>query len=189
VTTVIPFRAGGKTRLPAVLRRELALAMLCDVVEAALGLGEVLVVTSDEAAALVAGELGAAVRDDPGGGQGAAVRAGLDDVIGACLVVNADLPRATSGALRRLAAFDAALVAASDGTTNALRLPRPEWFADLYGPDSAARFAATGLVPVPIPELEHDVDTLDDLAHLPLPAGRRTTLVLAQHKVVAQSPG
>jgi 2-phospho-L-lactate guanylyltransferase len=189
VTTVIPFRAGGKTRLPDALRRELAPAMLGDVVEAALGLGEVVVVTSDGTGAVVARELGADAVKDPGGGQGAAVRAGLDRVVGACLVVNADLPCATTDAIRRLAGFDAALVAAEDGTTNALRLPRPECFVDLYGPGSATRFAATGLVPVCIPELERDIDAHEDLARLLVPAGRRTTLVLNRHKALTPTAG
>jgi 2-phospho-L-lactate guanylyltransferase len=189
VTTVIPFRAGGKTRLPAQLRRELALAMLGDVVEAALGLGAVRVVTSDDAGATLARELGAAVVADPAVGQGPAVRAGLEGVLGPCLVVNADLPCITTDALRRLESVDAALVAAADGTTNALRLPRPDRFSDLYGPRSAARFAGTGLALVSIPELEHDVDTEDDLARLSRPAGSRTTLVLTRHELVAPSAG
>ena len=56
--TVIPFRSEGKTRLPEALRREVALAMLGDVVEAALGVGSVRVVTDDPAGRLVATELG-----------------------------------------------------------------------------------------------------------------------------------
>ena len=61
----------------------------------------------------------------------------------------------------------------------------------LYGSGSAARFAALGLVPASIPELEHDVDTLldlhelHDLERLTLPLGRRTDFVLNQHKVNA----
>ena len=74
--TVIPFRAGGKSRLPEEIRREVALAMLGDVVEVALAIGEVRVVTDDAAGRLVAGDLGARLVDDPGGGQGAAVGAG-----------------------------------------------------------------------------------------------------------------
>jgi 2-phospho-L-lactate guanylyltransferase (CobY/MobA/RfbA family) len=131
---------------------------------------------------------------DPGGGQGAAVQAALGGVEGACLVVNADLPGATPAALARLEALAPALVAAADGTTNALALPEPAWFAPLYGSGSAARFAALGLVPASIPELEHDVDTLPDLLEslelrelerLTPPLGRRTDFVLNQHKVIA----
>ena len=51
--TVIPFRAGGKSRLPEELRREVALAMLGDVVESAVSIGDVRVVTSDPAGRLV----------------------------------------------------------------------------------------------------------------------------------------
>jgi len=47
VLTVIPFRAEGKSRLPEDLRREVALAMLGDVVEVALAVGDVRVVTGD----------------------------------------------------------------------------------------------------------------------------------------------
>ena len=184
MTTVIPFRAGGKTRLPGELRQELALAMLGDVIEAALGLGDVRIVTSDEDGARVARELGATVVGDPGGGQGAAVVAALDGLSGACLVVNADLPCATTDALARLAGLGPALVAAADGTTNALALARPEAFVDLYGPGSAARFAAAGLTPVVVAELAYDVDTRDDLARLPLRTGRRTALVLDHHELL-----
>ena len=66
MVTVIPFRAGGKTRLPARLRGELALAMLGDVVEAARGLGAVRVVTASVDGADAARELGAVVVADPG---------------------------------------------------------------------------------------------------------------------------
>ena len=66
VLTVIPFRAEGKSRLPEDLRREVALAMLGDVVEVALAVGEVRVVTDDPAGRLVAGDLGARLVDDPG---------------------------------------------------------------------------------------------------------------------------
>ena len=42
---VIPFRAGGKSRLPAEIRVDVALAMLGDVVEAAVEVGDTRVVT------------------------------------------------------------------------------------------------------------------------------------------------
>ena len=70
---------------------------------------------------------------DPGGGQGAAVSAGLALVDGHALVVNADLPCVTAEALRRLAAAGLALVPAPDGTTNALSLPDPGVFARCMG--------------------------------------------------------
>ena len=79
---VIPFKAGGKSRLPEELRREVALAMLGDVVEAAVAAGEVRVVTEDAAARLVADDMGAVVVDDPGEGQGAAVATALEGADG-----------------------------------------------------------------------------------------------------------
>jgi 2-phospho-L-lactate guanylyltransferase len=183
-TVVVPFRSDGKSRLPADVRVDLALAMLGDVLETAVThAAHVRLVTDDEAAAAIAGALGAEVVADPGGGQGAAVQAALVGVDRACLVVNADLPCATPEALARLAAAGPAFVAASDGTTNALSLPDPTWYAPLFGPGSAARFEAAGLDPAAIPELEHDVDTLLDIEQLILPVGRRTDLVLIQHKV------
>ncbi len=72
---------------------------------------------------------------------------------------------------------------AADGTTNALSLPDSGWFEPLYGPGSAARYAAAGLDAVAVPELEQDVDTLADVEYLTLPVGRRTSLVLNQHRL------
>jgi len=188
-TVVVPFRSGGKSRLPAEVRSDLALAMLGDVLEAAVMHDrEVRLVTGDPGAVKIALSLGAEVIADPGGGQGAAVEAALLGAEGTCLVVNADLPCATTAALERLDELAPALVSAADGTTNALALPERTWFTPRYGAGSAARFAAAGLATVSIPELEHDVDTLEDLAgleRLGLPLGRRTDLVLNQHKVLA----
>ncbi len=161
--------------------------MLGDVLEAATALGPVRLVTDAPAARHVAAELGADLVGDPGGGQGAAVLAALGGVDGPCLVVNADLPSATPSALARLAAGSPALVAAADGTTNALALPDADWFAPLYGAGSAARFAAAGFACVAISELEHDVDTLADLERLTHPVGPRTTLVVNHHKVGSAS--
>jgi 2-phospho-L-lactate guanylyltransferase (CobY/MobA/RfbA family) len=183
-TVVVPFRSGGKSRLPAELRAEVALAMLGDVLEAAVGHGDrVRLVTDDAAATALAASLDIEVTADPGGGQGAAVEAALDGVDGPCLVVNADLPCASADALACLAGEAPAHVAAVDGTTNALALPDAGWFRPVYGPGSAERFAAAGLGRVRLPALEHDVDTVSDLESLPLPAGRRTAFVLNQHKL------
>ncbi len=185
-TVVVPFRSGGKSRLPAAIRVEVALAMLGDVLEAAVEHADLVrLVTDDVAAAGVASALGVEVISDPGAGQGAAVDAALAGVEGACLVVNADLPCTTATALARLTALAPALVAAVDGTTNALALPDRTWFAPLYGPGSAARFEAAGLGRAAIRELEHDVDTLLDLERLTLGVGRRTGVVLNHHDVRA----
>lgn len=175
-TIVIPYRGDAKRRLPGELRAAVALALLGDVVEAALPLGRVLVVTDDHSVV----PRGAEAVADPGGGQGAAVAAGLAEVVGHALVVNADLPLATSAALRRLAAAGLALVESADGTTNALSLPDPTVFAPLYGPGSASRFRTHApFATVAIPELEQDVDSVEDFERLALEAGRRTRTLLA----------
>ncbi len=173
---VIPYRGDAKRRLPSSLRAAVAVAMLGDVVAAALPLGRVLVVTDDEAVV----PAGAGVVQDPGGGLGAAVVAGLAHVEGHALVVNADLPGATTSALHELAAAGLALVEAADGTTNALSLPDPTVFEPLYGPGSADRFRALApFATVSIPGLEADVDSDGDLQRLGLHVGPRTRALLA----------
>ena len=151
--------------------------MLGDVIEAALAVGRVLVVTDDPA---VVPTLVEVVRD-PGEGMGAAVAAGLAHVDGHVLVVNADLPAVTPAALGRLANAGLALVEAADGTTNALSLPDPNVFAPLYGAGSADRFRAHArFATIAIPELEHDVDFEVDLERLePAALGPRTRALLS----------
>ena len=194
ITVVIPFAgAAGKTRLHSSsrIRRALAHAMFCDVLSACVLVGRTRVVTPDEEAAAVARDTEAEAIDDPGGGQGAAVQAGLEGVeAGGILVVNADVPCVVPHDLRSLLAATPAgclaLVEALDGTTNALSLPSAESFAPLYGPSSSDRFrehaAALGVeaVSVAIPNLADDVDTMDDLTRLQLRAGPRTQACLSE---------
>ena len=189
VAIVVPFRAGGKSRLPEQLREEAALAMLGDVLEAAVAVGPTHVVTADPAAAYVAGDLGATAVDDPGGGQGGAVASALAGLVGPVLVVNADLPCVRPSDLNALAlpaqAGTLALVEAPDGTTNALGLPSPSAFAPLYGPGSAAQFRAharaLGLVhhDVALRNMEEDVDTLYDFERVGRRGGPRTRALVA----------
>jgi len=175
-TIVIPYRGDAKRRLPPAIRAAAAIAMLGDVVAAALEVGPVLVVTDDSAVV----PPGSEVVPDPGRGLGAAVAAGLTRVEGHALVVNADLPCATTAAIVRLAAAGLALVEAEDGTTNALSLPDPSLFAPLYGPGSAVRFRARGrFVTVASVELEADVDSAEDLDRYALLLGPRTRSLLA----------
>jgi 2-phospho-L-lactate guanylyltransferase len=198
-TVVIPFSGvEGKTRLHASrrARRALSLAMLGDVLAAAVAVGAPRVVTSDDEAAAMARDLGAEIVADPGDGQGAAVAvalAGLES--GAILIVNADVPCVVPEDLRAVAAATPAdgiaLVEALDGTTNALGLSAPAVFAPLYGPDSANRFRAhvheLGLeaVAVALPNLADDVDTLDDLERLQVRCGPRTQACLLELPVGA----
>jgi 2-phospho-L-lactate guanylyltransferase len=173
---VIPYRGDAKRRVSSSLRAAVAVAMLGDVVEAALEVGRVIVVTDDPSVV----PTGAEVAHDPGQGLGAAVAAALELVEGHALVVNADLPAATADALRRLAAAGLALVEARDGSTNALSLPDRSAFAPLYGPGSAERFRAhAGFTTLSIPELEADVDSDGDLERIALRVGRRTLALLA----------
>jgi 2-phospho-L-lactate guanylyltransferase len=193
-TVVIPFAgAEGKRRLhsSARIRRALAQAMFCDVLAACVLVGSTRVVTPDEEATAAAREAGAEAVDDPGGGQGPAVQAGLDGVeLGGILVVNADVPCVVPTDLRSLLAATPAgciaLVEALDGTTNALSLPSADAFAPLYGPSSSDRFrehaASLGVeaVSVALPNLAEDVDTMDDLTRLQLRAGPRTQACLSE---------
>jgi 2-phospho-L-lactate guanylyltransferase len=188
VLVVIPFRSGGKRRLPSEIRVDVALAMLGDVVEAAVELGATRVVTDDPAGRLVSLELGAEAIGDPGGGQGAAVVAALAGAAGVCLVVNADVPRVRPSDLGALAVpprlGGVAIVEAADGTTNALGLPFAEAFRPLYGAGSAGQFRAHALaldLPVQelgLPNLIDDVDTLADLERIGPHGGRRTRAML-----------
>lgn len=191
---VVPFRGErGKQRLdaPADVRSELALAMLGDVVTAAAATGRTLVATSDAAARSLAEELGAEAADDPGGGQGAAVAAALENLEeGTVLVVNADLPCVVPHDLRTLAgAADLGAIGyveAADGTTNALAFPDASMYAPLFGAASAARFRehaeAIGVTAIAcaIPNLSDDVDTLEDLGRVGLRAGPRTQAALGR---------
>ena len=184
-TIVVPFRSGGKTRLPEELRLDVALAMLGDVLEAATAQADrVRLVTGDRAAIQLGEACGVEIVSDPAGGQGAAVEAALAGVDGVCLVVNADVPRVRPADLAALAfpprTGALSLVAAADGTTNALGLPFAEVFRPLYGRDSAARFRRRahelGLVlrDLELPNLRDDVDTADDLERIAVHAGART---------------
>jgi 2-phospho-L-lactate guanylyltransferase len=185
---VVPFRGEkGKSRLEPLsweARSALAAAMLADVLAACVAVGPTFVVGPS---GLEAG--GASVVPDPGGGQGGAVRAGLAAAalasggVGPFLVVNADLPCVTPRDLLALAGAvptaGLALVAAADGTTNALALASPELFVPLYGQGSAARFAALGRsLAVEAPNLIDDVDTLADLERLGARLGSHTARAL-----------
>jgi 2-phospho-L-lactate guanylyltransferase len=187
-TIVVPFRGSDPKQRLAVddsARHALADAMLADVIAAGVAVGDEIVV------APAATHVPSAARHvvDPRRGQGAAVEAGLAAATaaglpGPYLVVNADLPCADPRDLLALAGAvsgeDLALVAASDGTTNALAFADASLFEPLYGPGSAERFAALGpSTLLDAPNLVDDVDTLDDLARLQGRLREHTRRVLA----------
>jgi 2-phospho-L-lactate guanylyltransferase (CobY/MobA/RfbA family) len=152
-TLVVPFKPGGKTRLGD---GDLARAMLEDVVAACSRFGPT------------------RVADGPGG-QGAAVEAALATVRGPVVIVNADVPCVTTDEIAQLIAATPALVAARDGTTNALSLGDARDFRPLYGPESAARF---GLPCLELAGLQDDVDTWDDLMRVAQRVGPNTRRAL-----------
>ena len=180
VSIVVPFRSpDGKSRLalPARERDAIAAAMLADVLAAAREVGLTSVADGD-------------------GGQGAAVARALGSVPdGRVLVVNADLPcarpRDLLALLGALPDEGIAVVAAPDGTTNALALTAPRLFAPLYGPGSAARFIEharhVGVrgIHVSLPALEDDVDTLDDLERVEASLGLNTRAAVLALRVPA----
>jgi 2-phospho-L-lactate guanylyltransferase (CobY/MobA/RfbA family) len=152
---VIPYRVSGKTRLGDA---QLAAAMFADVRVAA---GDALVV-------------------DAPGGQNQAVAQALARLSGPVTIVNSDLPCVTHAELAQLAAAAPALVAAYDGTTNALALRDAADFQPLYGPGSAARFEESlNAVRLDLPGIRDDVDTWEDLDRLGERVGRHTRAYLA----------
>jgi 2-phospho-L-lactate guanylyltransferase len=194
---VVPFRGvRGKSRLrllPDENREALALAMLGDVLAACDAVAPTYLVTSDERGRDVARDFAAHVVEDPAEGLAAAVAAGLAALPHErALVVNADLPWIVPHDVRLLEraipAGGLAIVAAADGTTNALGLASRELFAPLYGRGSADRFrahaAAQGVefVAATIPNLAADVDTIDDLDQLDVPVGPRTLSMLSRSR-------
>lgn len=167
---VIPFRgAVGKSRLeplPIEARFALAHAMLADVRNACATVAETVVATGL-------------------GGQGAAVAEALRGIEGPVAVVNADLPCVTPADVQALLAAAPALVAARDGTTNALSLLRASDFRPLFGPGSATRFAGLGLQELGLPNLVDDADTVADLERIAHRVGASTCAVLESLRVTA----
>jgi 2-phospho-L-lactate guanylyltransferase (CobY/MobA/RfbA family) len=157
---LIPYRFGGKTRLGD---SGLALAMLKDVTDAINALGHE-----------------AQIVDGPGG-QGEDVMRALVTLPGPVTIVNGDLPCATPEELDELTRHAPAIVAARDGTTNAIAILDPAAFAPLYGPGSAARFAEhLGAERLALPGLRDDVDTWDDLERVRDRVGKNTRRYLTR---------
>jgi 2-phospho-L-lactate guanylyltransferase (CobY/MobA/RfbA family) len=157
-TFVIPYRSNGKSRLGD---PEVAWAMLQDV-------------------RTVCSALGTAVVADAPGGQGNAVAAALSLVgPGVVAIVNSDVPAVTIEDLRELVGAAPALVAAEDGTTNALALLDRDDFVSLYGRNSAQRFSERlGARYLDLPGLRDDVDSRADLGRIADRVGPRTKRLL-----------
>lgn len=171
----------AKTRLRGVVtgvpHDRLVLAMAQDTVRAMLAcpmVAEVVVVTDDPVVGLSLGGLGArTVPDAPAAGLNAAISYGADRTTGRWLVAaTADLPalrpdelgsalRAAAGAGRRGFVPDTA----GTGTT-LLAAPPGVDLDPRFGPDSAARHAASGAAGLdgPWPSVRRDVDTPSDLS-------------------------
>jgi len=173
-------------------RGGLADAFVLDTVAALLHtppIGQVFVVTADEAIAARLAELGAVIvpevrleqtRGGPGG-QGdplnAAIRQGVDAARAACpecgiAVLTGDLPALTAAdvqaALGRASAHPLSMVADEEGTgTTALLALAGVPFSPRFGPGSRAAHEAAGHVPLGLPptaSIRRDVDTVDNLA-------------------------
>jgi 2-phospho-L-lactate guanylyltransferase len=179
VLAVVPVKGleGAKSRLAPALgpdgRARLVERMLATVLHAceqADSITEILVVTPEPALGR-----GHGVLRDEGVGQGPALELALADprAAGGALIVMADCPLATAGALDRLAAAAGplALVPARDGGTSALALLDPALVRPAFGvPGSAAitiaRARAAGIAPAVLDDeaLAFDVDRPADLA-------------------------
>lgn len=155
-------------------------AMLGDVLAAAAGLTDrVIVVSADAAVGELARAFGAQVVPDhvPPAGINAAVTRGITAMngVGAVLVVMGDLPCATTDDLRMVTAAasggsDVTLAVSGDGTgTNAMFLTPPTVIDPSFGEGSLARHleragrAGVEATLVTAPGLMLDIDTADDL--------------------------
>ena len=173
----------AKTRLglPDEARMDLALAMACDVVAAAVACGAVagvLVVTNDLRAAAAVEPLGARVVADvadaglnPALADGARYAASLWPRAGVASV-SSDLPclrpAELAAALDAATAYDRAVLADASGGGTTLLTARPGVVLEpRYGVSSRHAHVTAGVVPLPAgawPSLERDVDTPADLA-------------------------
>lgn len=178
--------------LDAGMRRSLVIAMLDDLLSAVREVwqGRIVVVSADGVYDPIARDHGAQVIRDGGTGYNEAVMLALEAVAGAeaALVLPGDLPHATPAAiatlLNGLEEPGVTVLAADDGGTLALGLTPPDVIAPEFGPDSAQRHVDAGHAVGArtslgrMPDLQHDVDTLDDLARVWDRVGEATTALL-----------
>lgn len=173
----------AKARLAPVLndseRRDLALAMFRDVLDAALScaaIDRVCVVTRDPEALALAKEAGAEGMAEAGDLNEALASAGEKlraRGVARLLVLAADLPLADAASIAAALEADAeaVIVPSRVGGTNALACA-PGALPFLFGPDSAekyleaARRAGLRALRLDLPRLALDIDTPDDLEEL-----------------------
>jgi 2-phospho-L-lactate guanylyltransferase len=164
--------------LSPIERRLLAIAMLEDVIaalQAVTGLERPLVISPDREVWRRAEAMRCRVVEEEAGPAADLNRsltraaAALDAPGGGLLVVAADLPLASAGAIERVigaaAGAPVVVVPSRDGAgTNVLAWRDPGSFAPAFGPDSAARhLRVPGAARLDDPGLALDVDTLEDL--------------------------
>ena len=178
----------AKTRLASALspydRRELALAMFADVLQAARdssAFDRVCVLTSDDDVAELARESGCEVIAErpEAAGLNASLGMAIEGIrVDEVIILHADLPLARADDIAAVVAAlpagtpAAALVRSRDGGTNLLALRPPAALPLRFGRLSAdahadaARAAGVTLVEVPNERLAFDVDSEDDLRQL-----------------------
>jgi 2-phospho-L-lactate/phosphoenolpyruvate guanylyltransferase len=161
------------------------------------------VVSEDESVRELARSRGFALVDDPGDGLNSALNAGIAAIrvagAGSVTIIPADVPLAWSGDIHDIldtgATSDVVAVPSRDGGTNALYLSPVDVMPPAFGHYSFKAHLAEadrlGLrcTMLPLPRLELDIDTIDDVdAYLSRPkaAESRTSAVLG--KIRAKSP-
>jgi 2-phospho-L-lactate/phosphoenolpyruvate guanylyltransferase len=186
-------RAKTRLRLPERARADLALAMACDTVSAALavpGVGEVVVITDDARAGAAVAALGArVVADSPNAGLNPALIHGASlAAFPRVAAISSDLPslRAADLAdvLRLAAEHRTAVVGDAAGTGTTLLAARAASdLAPAFGVGSRDAHVTAGAIDLTAdagPSLRHDVDTLEGLGMaIGLGVGPATTRVLA----------
>jgi 2-phospho-L-lactate guanylyltransferase len=173
---VVPVKgtAGSKSRLGA--PASLATAIALDTVDAAIGVGRVIVVTSVDAAPAFAA-IGAETVLDPGsGGLNGAIVAGIAAAgDGPVAVLLGDLPALTSTELASTLSLAAgrplAFVPDADGVGTVLTTALPgSLHLPAFGGGSRAAHLAAGYLELDVPRdsgLRRDVDTAEQLRSIP----------------------
>jgi 2-phospho-L-lactate guanylyltransferase len=207
---LIPVKSldAAKTRLATVLdarqRRDLALAMLADVLAALAGspfVAGVTVVSRDGAALALAGEYGAGILPDTTPNLNAALTHGAHMLaaggVTSLLVLPADLPLLAAPDIALLVgalgpAPAAVLAPARDGGTNALVVSPADALPFLFGHGSlpahlaAARESGVAARLVRSRGLELDIDLPDDLLELACASGGTAAQRLVRRLVLAE---